>query len=154
MKIECYEAGMNAYAQGRFVDAKDWFMKDQEDPRCQYALGVLYANGQGVDRDFSEAAKWYEKAAQAGIVPAQRAIGFAYANALGVPEDFDKAVSYLKPACEAGEMAACVTLGEIYAMHLGGGDRAMAADLIKKAIDAGVGEEAHDVWNRYELWNT
>ena len=152
MAVDCYNAGMNAYAQRRYEEACEWFMKDAEDPKCQYALGVLYANGQGVAQSFKEAARWYEKAAVAGIVPACNAIGFAYANALGVPEDFDKAAGYLKKACDAGEMAACITLGEIYAMGRGGGSRAEAADIIKAAIDAGAGEEAHDVWNRYELW--
>lgn len=152
MAVDHYNAGMNAYTQKRFQEAREWFLQGDDDPRCHYALGVLYSNGEGVERSFKEAAKWYEKAAEGGIVPAMRAIGFAYANALGVPEDFDKAAKFLVPACEAGDMAACVTLAEIYAMGHGGGTREAAADLIQKAIEAGVGEEAHDVWNRYELW--
>lgn len=151
---KCYNAGMNAYAQKNFEAALEWFMKCADDPRCQYALGVLYANGQGVERSFKEAARWYERAADAGIVPAQNAIGFAYANALGVPEDFEKAAHYLKLACDAGELASCITLGEIYAMGEAGGTRAEAADIIKAAIDAGAGEEAHDIWTRYELWKS
>ncbi len=151
-KIDCYNAGMNAYAQKRYEEAYEWFMKDDGNPMCQYALGVLHANGQGVKRDFKEAAKWYERAADGGIVPAQAAFGFACANALGIPEDFDKAAKYLKMASEAGDLAARITLGEIYARGEGGGSRAEAADLIKSAIDAGAGEEAHDIWSRYELW--
>ncbi|WP_457597593.1 tetratricopeptide repeat protein [Hydrogenimonas sp.] len=154
MSVDHYEAGMNAYDQGCYEEAWRWFMQSPDDPRCQYALGVLHSNGQGVSRDFREAARWYEMAAEAGIVPAQNAIGFAYANALGVPEDFDRAARYLKMACDAGELAACVTLGEIYALGHAGGNREMAADLIKAAIDAGAGEEAHEIWTRYELWKT
>ena len=151
-KVDCYNAGMNAYAQGRFEEAKAWFEKDAENPMCQYALGVLHYNGQGTERDFIEAARWYEKAAEAGIVPAQRAIGFAYANALGVPEDFAKAARYLRLASDAGDIAARITLGELCAMDVGVGSREEAADLIHSAIEAGAGEEAHDVWSRYELW--
>ncbi|BDY12353.1 tetratricopeptide repeat protein [Hydrogenimonas cancrithermarum] len=151
-EIDCYNAGMNAYAQQRFEEAYAWFMKDEENPKCQYALGVLHYNGQGAERSFKEAAKWYEKAADGGIVPAQSAIGFAYANAVGVPENFEKAAKYLKMASDAGDIAARITLGEIYAKGEAGGTREMAADLIKSAIDAGAGEEAHDIWSRYELW--
>ncbi len=151
-KIDCYNAGMNAYAQKRYEEARDWFLKNDEDPRCRYALGVLYANGQGVEKDFKEAAFWYEGAAEGGIVPAQRAFGFACANALGIPQDFEKAAKYLKMASDKGDIAARITLGEIYAKGEGGGTRAEAADLIKSAIDQGAKEEAHDVWNSYELW--
>ena len=35
---------------------------------AQYNLGVFYANGEGVEQDFKEAVKWYQKAADQGDV--------------------------------------------------------------------------------------
>ena len=102
LEIDFYNAGMNAYSAKRFEEAKDWFIQSEDDPRCFYALGTLYYNGQGVVRNFTQSTAYYSKAAEAGILPAQVSAGFAYANAMGVPEDFDKAAYYLKMAVAQG----------------------------------------------------
>ncbi|MFZ3209270.1 MAG: SEL1-like repeat protein [Geobacteraceae bacterium] len=39
-----------------------------------YRLGVMYANGYGVEKDKKEAIKWYKKAAFKGFVPAKDAL--------------------------------------------------------------------------------
>ncbi len=153
MAIDFYNAGMNAYDARRFDEAYDWFVQGEGDPRCAYALGTLYYNGQGVERNFAKSTEYYSIAADAGILPAQVSAGFAYANAMGVPEDFDKAAHYLKMAAERGEPAAKVTLGEIYAKGFGGGSRKEAAVLIKEVLATVGGEEAYDVYTRYELHN-
>ncbi len=153
MNIDFYNAGMNAFDAKRFEEAYEWFMKGSEDPRCSYALATLYYNGQGVERSFAKSTEYYAIAAEAGILPAQVSAGFAYANAMGVPEDFDKAAYYLKMAVAQGEPAAKVTLGEIYAKGYGGGSRKEAAVLIKEVLASTGGEEAYDVYSRYELHN-
>ena len=38
----------------------------QGDAQAQYAIGVCYYNGTGVDKDEKEAIKWYQKAAEQG----------------------------------------------------------------------------------------
>jgi hypothetical protein len=38
-------------------------LADQGNALAQYALGVMYDNGQGVQQNYAEAAKWYRKAA-------------------------------------------------------------------------------------------
>ena len=40
------------------------------DPTAAYEIGVRFAEGKGVAANFDEAAKWYDRAAQAGVVPA------------------------------------------------------------------------------------
>ena len=40
------------------------------DPAAAYEIGVRYAEGKGVASNLDEAAKWYDRAAQAGVVPA------------------------------------------------------------------------------------
>lgn len=153
MAVDFYNAGMNAYDGRRFEEAFEWFIKGTDDPKCAYALGTLYYNGQGVERNFKLSTEYYSRAAEAGILPAQVSAGFAYANAMGVPEDFDKAAYYLKMAVAQGEPAAKVTLGEIYAKGFGGGSRKEAAVLIREVLASTGGEEAYDVYTRYELHN-
>lgn len=153
MNVDFYSAGMNAFDGRRFEEAHQWFIQGEQDPRCAYALATLYYNGQGVTRNFTKSTEYYAQAAEAGILPAQVSAGFAYANALGVPEDFEKAVRYLKMAVEHGDSAAKVTLGEIYAKGFGGGSRKEAAVLIRDVLSTTGGEEAYDVYTRYELHN-
>jgi hypothetical protein len=152
MSINFYEAGMNAYEAGNYEEAYAFLIQDDQEPRCAFALGVLYYNGQGVERNFKRSTRYYTLAAEAGIVPAQVSAGFAYANAMGVPEDFNKAVKYLKPAAEAGEAAAQVTLAEIYAKGYEGGSIKEAAELIRNVLKfAPTSEEAQEVYSRYQL---
>ncbi|MDY0116416.1 MAG: tetratricopeptide repeat protein [Sulfurimonadaceae bacterium] len=149
--IDFYNAGMNAFEAKKFEEAYDFFIQEPENPRCAFALGVLFYNGQGVKRDFKTSTHYYAIAAEAGIVPAQVSAGFAYANAMGVPQDFAKAVSFLRPAAEVGEASAKITLAEIYAMGEAGGTRAEAAKLIREVLSFSSSEEAMDIYNKYEL---
>ena len=41
-------------------------------PWAQYRVGVLYFNGEGTERNFSEARKWFKKAADYGITDAKK----------------------------------------------------------------------------------
>lgn len=153
MIVDFYVTAMKYYEVGRFKDAFDLLSTDLEDPRCIYALGTMYYNGQGVERSFAKSTEYYAQAAESGILPAQVSAGFAYANAMGVPENFDKAAYYLKMAVAQGEPAAKITLAEIYAKGHAGGSRKDAADLIRDVLATTGGEEAYDVYSRYELSN-
>ena len=44
----------------------------------QYNLGVMYANGQGVPQDYTEAAKWFTLVAEQGDAKAQFNLGNMY----------------------------------------------------------------------------
>ena len=153
MIVDFYVTAMKYYEVGRFKDAFDILTTSQEDPRCLYALGTLFYNGQGVERSFTKSTEYYSQAAEAGILPAQVSAGFAYANAMGVPEDFDKAAYYLKMAVAQGEPAAKITLAEIYAKGYAGGSRKEAAVIIREVLATTGGEEAYEVYTRYELNN-
>ncbi|MGE4292728.1 MAG: hypothetical protein AB7E32_11015 [Desulfovibrio sp.] len=62
-----YEAGLKAYSTQDYVRAREEFLApaEQGDPRAQYALGMLYYQGKGVDNDLNAAQGWFQKA-QAG----------------------------------------------------------------------------------------
>ena len=55
--------------------------------RAQLNLGYLYANGQGVPQDCSEAAKWFRLAAGQGNAAAQFNLGVMYGQGQGVPQN-------------------------------------------------------------------
>ena len=155
MVVDHYNAGMNCYESGKHEEALGYLLQgsDAGDVRCDYALAVMYYNGQGVQKDYAQSTRYYTKAAEAGILPALVSAGFAYANAVGVAEDFNKAVRYLKKAVEMGDDAAKVTLAEIYAKGYGDGSIEEAAKMIKEVLLKGSNEEAMEVYTRYSLGN-
>ena len=81
---------------------------------AQGNLGAMYFNGEGVQKDFKEAVKWFRKAAEQGDADAQFALGFVYANGIGVPEDDKEAVKWYRKAAEQGGVYAQVYLGYMY----------------------------------------
>lgn len=151
MNIDLYTTAMEHYARGRHKEAYNICEANQSDIRCVYALGTMYYNGQGTQKNLKLSTECYSKAADAGIIPAAISAGFAYANSMGVPQDFEKAAHYLKMAIN--EPAAKITLAEIYAMGHAGGLRKDAAVLIKDVMASIGGEEAYDVYSRYDLGN-
>jgi len=60
-----------------YTGAAEWYRKaaDQGHPLAQCNLGVMYAIGQGLDRDDEQAALWFEKAARRGDGGAQFNLG-------------------------------------------------------------------------------
>ena len=81
---------------------------------AQYNLGVMYYNGQGVNKDYSKAVYWYTKAAEQGGAEAQFKLGLMYNNGLGVNEDYTKAVYWHTKAAEQGGAEAQYILGLMY----------------------------------------
>lgn len=61
---------------------------EQGDAAAQALVGGMYLVGEGVPRDFAEAAKWYRKAAEQGNADAQYDLGVMYADGQGVPRDY------------------------------------------------------------------
>ena len=59
-----------------------WYKKaaDQGYVGAQYNIGLLYENGEGVKRDFSQARAWYQKAADQGYKDAEAALKRLAAN--------------------------------------------------------------------------
>jgi hypothetical protein len=53
----------------------------------------MYDNGRGVEKDFKEAVKWYQKAADQGDAKAQNNLGVMYANGQGVEQNYQNYVT-------------------------------------------------------------
>lgn len=60
-------------------------LAEQGDPLAQNALGLRYAQGDGVKLNEEEAARWFTKAAEQGDVAAQSKLGSLYWVGRGVP---------------------------------------------------------------------
>ena len=69
---------------------------------AQNNLGGCYRNGFGVMQDYSEAVKWYKKAADQGVAEAQFNMGLCYNDGLGVVKNYSEAVKWFKKAAEQG----------------------------------------------------
>ena len=75
----------------------------------------MYEEGQGVARDYSEAARWYRQAAEQGIAVAQTALATLYTKGSGVAQDLPEAVRWYRKAAEQGFAPALHELGALYA---------------------------------------
>ncbi len=84
------------------------------DAVAQSNLGKSYEFGQGVEQDFKEAVKWYQKAADQGDANGQTSLGFMYANGEGVEQDFKEAVKWYRKAADQGDASAQYNLGLMY----------------------------------------
>ena len=80
----------------------------------QYRLGLRYYNGEGVAKDFSEAAKWFRKAAERGFAKAQGYLGRCYFRGEGVTQDFSEAVKWSRKAADQGDSPGQNNLGSCY----------------------------------------
>ncbi len=92
---------------------------EQEDTDAQNRLGDMYYFGQGVGKDYAEAAKWYRKAAEQGHADAQAKLGLMYAKDQGVKKDHDKAAKWFLEAAMQGHADAQTSLGGMYAAGVG-----------------------------------
>ena len=73
---------------------------EKGDALAQYNVGICYANGQGVAKDYLEAVKWLRKAAEQNLAQAQFILGGRYGLGEGVAKDEAEAVKWYRKAAE------------------------------------------------------
>ena len=101
-------AGMTGDAAKYYPDA----MKG--DAAAQSYLGYCYYFGNGVNQSYTEAVKWYQKAADQGNAVAQFALGLCYDNGNGVNQSYTEAVKWYQRAADQGNASAQNSLGYCY----------------------------------------
>lgn len=147
-----------------------------DDPIAQNKLGSMYAKGQGVSQDYSQAIFWYMKAAEQGNADAQFNLGLMYHQGESVRLDYTRALEWygkaakqghkiaqahsdeihkyieaVKVAAEQGELEALVTLGDLYADSNGlPQDYEQAAILYRKAAEQGDAKAEYKLGMMYE----
>jgi localization factor PodJL len=111
------------------------------DATAAFEIGVRYAEGKGVPQNLDEAAKWMDRAAQAGLIPATFRLGTFYEKGLGVKKDTDLARRYYTQAAERGNAKAMHNLAVLDADGGGkGANYKSAAQWFRKAADRGVAD--------------
>jgi len=84
---------------------------------AQHILGFMYAGGQGVQKDYTEAAKWQRKAAEQGLADAQSSLGTMYNLGKGVKKDHAEALRWWHKAAKHGYTEAQFFLGYSYFLN-------------------------------------
>lgn len=84
------------------------------DPAAQFALALRYETGQGIGKDYTQAAVWYGKSAEQGFANAQNNLGCMHLLGWGVPLDYQQAAALFEKAAEQGHAGAQNNLGSLY----------------------------------------
>jgi len=116
-RAEDTEAAYIAYRKGYFAVALQLALPlaERGDSGAQSLLGLIYLNGNGVQRNDSEAIKWYRRAADQGNADAQLRVGDMYFEGLGVPQDYSEAGRWYRLAADHGNAFAQFNLAILYA---------------------------------------
>jgi uncharacterized protein len=100
-----------AYHNGDYATALRLARGYEDDPRAQSLLGLMSYRGQGVPRDYREAAKWFRLAADQGDVDAQFHLGVMYSEGQGVPQNHVEGAKWYRLAADQGDAQAQYNLG-------------------------------------------
>ena len=84
---------------------------DKNDIQAIIDLGDKYFAGDGVEKDFAQAAVWYKKAADLGFGPACRQIGLMLLHGVGVSADNEASIKYFMKGAELNDYICLYTLG-------------------------------------------
>jgi len=142
-----FDQAVEDYNNGGYIKALNAFytLAKQDNPKAQYNVGLIYANGLGVTKDLTEAQKWYERAAKQGNAAAQYNLAQLY-QAAGArnPHAYKKAKYWYEKSVESGLKEAYTNLGALYAEGVGvEKDVAKALTLFEKG--AALGDSAAQV---------
>lgn len=119
-----------------------WYRQAAQQGHAKAALmlGLLAANGEGVSKDQSEAARWLAKSSELGNAHAMFLLYNAYREGRGVPRDPAKGRELLEESAHHEYPPAIQEL----AMTVQADDALRAGHLMKEAT-----EHRHNNWNRF-----
>ena len=80
---------------------------------AQCMMGIYYADGSGVPKDYVEAARWYRLAADRGHGMAQNNLGWVYQQGTGVPKDEVEAERWYRKSADQGNVSAMINLANL-----------------------------------------
>lgn len=116
------------------------------EPTAAHEIAVRYAEGRGAPSNYAEATRWYERAAEGGIVPAMFRLGTILEKGLGGKKDLDAARRYYMQAAERGHAKAMHNLAVLDADGGGKGPNYKAASgWFKKAAEHGVTDSQYNL---------
>jgi localization factor PodJL len=116
------------------------------DPGAAYEIAVRFAEGRGVTTNMTEAARWFERAAQSGLAPAQFRLGSLYEKGQGVKKDVEKARQNYLAAAAQGNGKAMHNLAVLYAEGMSDKpDFANASQWFQKAAARGIADSQYNL---------
>ncbi len=87
--------------------------------QAQFRLAVMYAQGDGVARDFKTATAWYARAAAQGDPESQTELGYSYEDGQEIAENWDLAFRLWEASASQGWMKGEFALGRAYEFGIG-----------------------------------
>ena len=114
------------------------YKAEHGEAKFQYAYGVCYEKGWGVEQDTKEALAWYRKAAVQENGPAYNSIGNFYRTGTVVKADLKQAFEYYQKGSQVKDAQSMLNLGNCYYYGMGvQKDEKSAVRWWKEAADAG-----------------
>lgn len=140
-----YKLGfMYAFLYGHMNDAQAMkylrLAAEKNDARAEWAIGSLYSQGRGVEKNKEKAFEWFLRAAEHGSAMGQVQACSAYSLGLGVEKDNLKAFELCRKAAAQGNVMGEFQLGQMYLRGEGTSvDEQEGQKWIAKAAAAGFG---------------
>ena len=99
---------------------------------------VLFGMQLQSEKNFADAATWYQKAVEQGDRNAMRNLGVLYRDGAGVPKDPAQAMNWFRKAAELGDVGALYCIGNLYSDGIGvAKDEVAAVDWYRKGAAEG-----------------
>ena len=109
--------GTYQFDLGNLAEALKWYRRgaDLDDVSSQTHLAEMYLEGWGVERDLSQALRWFMPSARKGYALSEYKVGLVYQRGdAKVPRDLPQAISWFNRAAEKGFARAQNDLGVLY----------------------------------------
>ncbi|MBQ7403379.1 MAG: SEL1-like repeat protein [Lachnospiraceae bacterium] len=87
---------------------------ERDNARAQALLGDCYLYGWGVEKNVTEAVKWFRKSAEQGNAYGQAVLGNCYLQGLGIEKNLSKAVMLYLESAGQGNAYGQAALGDCY----------------------------------------
>lgn len=115
------------YAQDRPTFEQAWQAAQNGEPNGYFLLGFFYYQGEGVTQNFTEAIKWFKKAANNGLCNSYGFLGACYIT----QKNYVEAINWFKKAIDNGDCC----YADLGACYLQLGKFTEAIPWLKKGID-------------------
>ena len=103
------------YRNKNYLEALEIFTEIAEESgdACNM-IGVIYAQGRGVEKNVETAVKWYRKSAEKGSIVGQYNLANKYYRGKGVEKNLSEAAKWFRKSAEQGDTVAQYDLGRLY----------------------------------------
>ncbi len=111
-----FKDGGDAYLKGDYETAAKEFipLAERGDHRAMYALGSMYSDGQGVEKNLKKSFELFSEAAKNGRADAMYKLGLMYEKGMGLKQNPKKAVRYYQKSAKKGYPLSQYRFGLMY----------------------------------------